>query len=91
MNNTELNSDIFQKVSPKNRVALIYHLQIKDKEAFGNWSTNSLELLNSMGGHRLFNISVDPVPREDMLIDEIIIDEYPSTEIALKYVAETQS
>lgn len=26
-----------------------------------------------------------------MLIDEIIIDEYPSTEIALKYVAETQS
>ena len=91
MNSTKLNSDIFKKVVPKSQVALIYHLQIKDNEAFSNWRINSTELLNRSGGKRLYNISVDPVPREGMLINELIIDEYPSPEAALEFVAATQT
>lgn len=89
--NTEIHSDIFQEVDHKSRVALIYHLQIKEKEAYDHWYTSSTELLNSMRGERLCNILVDPVPREGMLIDEIIIDEYPSSDVALKFVKATHS
>jgi hypothetical protein len=35
--------DILQKVAKRSRVALIYHLQIRDKKAYGNWYAKSAE------------------------------------------------
>lgn len=87
MKNTTTHPDVLQHVVEGSRVALLYHLQIRDKTAYNNWYSKSRDLLESMGGSRLFNISVDPVPREGMLVDEIIIDEYPSAEVTLKFVA----
>lgn len=91
MKNIITNPEILQNVAKVNRVALIYHLRIGDKAAYNNWYSKSSDLLESMDGSRLFNISVDPVPREGMFVNEIIIDEYPSAEVALKFVGSTQA
>jgi len=96
MNNTKskvtaIHRDIFQQVAKGGRVALVYHLQISDGDAYNNWFRKSTDLLESMAGNRPFNMSVDPAPREGMFINEIIIDEYPSAEVALKFVAATQA
>jgi len=91
MKNTTIQPDILQKVAKGSRVALIYHLQVRDKEAYSNWYIKSTDLLKSMGGSRLFNMSVDPVPREGMFVDEIFIDEYPSAEDTLKFIAATEA
>ena len=88
---TSTHRDIFQKVAKRSRVALIYHLQVKDITAYNNWFEKSNDLLESMAGNRLFNMSVDPVPREGMFVDEIVIDEYSSAEVALKFVTATQA
>jgi hypothetical protein len=88
---TVVHQEIFQKVAKGSRVALIYHLRVRNRTACNNWHKKSNELLESMAGSRLFNISVDPVPREGMSVDEIVIDEYPSTEVALKFVEAIQA
>ena len=67
--------DVFQKVDKGSRVALIYHLQVREAVAYNNWLRKSDDLLKSIAGKRLFAVSVDPVPREGMYVDEIIIDE----------------
>lgn len=87
---TAIQQDIFQQVAKGGRVALVYHLQVRDGVAYNNWLRKSNELLESMAGSRLFNMSVDPVPREGMLVDEIIIDEFPLAEVALKFILATQ-
>ena len=88
---TVVHSEIFDKVAKGSRVALIYHLRIQDKTAYSNWYRKSSQLLEGMGGSRLFCIFADPVPREGMSVDEIVIDEYPSTDIALKFVGAIQT
>jgi|GEM_PF-1314262 len=86
-----VNQDIFQNVAKISPIALIHHLQIKDGTAYNNWMRKSKDLLESMAGNRFFNLSVDPVPREGMYVDEIVIDEYPSAEAALKSATATQA
>jgi len=83
--------DIFQKVVKGSRVALIYHLEVRDISLYNNWLRKSNDLLESMPGNRLFNMSEDPVPREGKFIDEIVIDEYASVAVALKFVTATQA
>lgn len=91
MTNDIIHPEVLQKAQKGGRIALIYHLKIRDKGVYNNWCSKSSDLLKSMGGSRLFIMTVDPVPREGMLLDEIIIDEFPSPEVALKFVTETQS
>ena len=86
---TPIHREILQKLAKGSRVALIYHLQRGDAAAYDNWYGKSSQLLESMAGSRLFAMSVDPVPREGMFVDEIVIDEYPSVEIALQVVTAT--
>jgi len=47
--------------------------------AYGKWLSESK---NSFHVKRLFRVKVDPVAREGMLIDEIVIDEFPSIQLA---------
>jgi hypothetical protein len=59
MSNTETEAitvhlEIFDKAAEGSRVALIYHLRIQDKTAYSNWYRKSNQLLESMGGSRLF-------------------------------------
>jgi uncharacterized protein (DUF1330 family) len=88
---TSAQREVLQQAKQGGRVALVYHLQVRDNAAYDNWLQKSIDLLESMAGSRLFMISVDPAPREGMLVDEIIIDEYPSTGTALKFVAAIQA
>ncbi len=91
MTNEIIHPEVLQKAQKGRRVAFIYHLKIKDKAAYDTWCSKSSALLKNIGGCRLFNISVDPVPREGMLIDEIIIDEFSTSEVALEFISATQS
>jgi hypothetical protein len=63
------------------KVAFIYHLKIEDFKGYEKWLSESKD---EFGSKRLFRVKADPVPREGMLIDEIVIDEYPSTKAALE-------
>lgn len=91
MTNEIIHPEVLQKMQKGGRVALIYHLRIGDKATYNNWRSKSVGLHKNMGGSRLFNISADPVAREGMLVDEIIIDEYPSSEMALDFINATKS
>lgn len=69
MNNTKskvtaIHGDIFQQVAKGGRIALVYHLQVSDSDAYNNWFGKSTDLLESMAGNRPFNMSVDPAPRD---------------------------
>lgn len=91
MTNEIIHPEVLQKVQKGGRVALIYHLRIRDNAAYNNWRSKSVGLLKGMGGSRLFNISADPVAREGMSVNEIIIDEYPSSGMALDFIKATKS
>lgn len=63
---------------------MLLHLKIADLASYESWTAASR---NRCGGQRLFQVKVDPVPREGMLIDEIVIDEFPSVHAALEFMA----
>ncbi len=66
------------------KVALVYHLKIEDFAGYENWLRQSSETGNV---RRLFRVKADPAPREGMLIDEIVIDEYPSVQAACGFIS----
>lgn len=66
------------------KVAFLYHLKVSDFNGYGEWLSESN---NSYNGKRLFRVKTDPVAREGMLIDEIVIDEFPSTQKALNFMS----
>jgi hypothetical protein len=66
------------------KVALVYHLKIGDSNGYDKWLTESK---NSLGFKRLFQVKADPVAREGMLIDEIMIDEFPSPQEAFDFMS----
>jgi len=88
---TATQRDRLQRATQGGRVALVYHLQVRDGAAYDNWLKKSIDLLESLAGSRLFMMAVDPAPREGLLVDEIIIDEYASSGTALQFVAATQA
>ncbi|GLQ29967.1 Dimeric alpha-beta barrel [Litoribrevibacter albus] len=67
------------KTTSGKRLALIYHLNIKDSVGYESWLKATM---NGAGGKRLFRIKPDPVAREGMLLDEIVIDEFTSYKAA---------
>ena len=67
-----------------NRVALVFHLGISDASAYRAWLA---ETNGKLGSKRLNRVKVDPIPREGMVIDEIVIDEHPSAQSALEFMA----
>jgi hypothetical protein len=66
------------------RVAFVYHLNIDDISGYEKWLSESK---NNFSGKRLFRVKADPVAREGMLIDEIVIDEFPSTRAAFEFMS----
>ena len=59
-------------------MAFVHHLKIKDPNGYNKWLNESK---NSFNSKRLFRVRVDPVAREGMLIDEIVIDEFYEGEV----------
>lgn len=66
------------------KVAFVHHLKIKDSNGYGRWLSESQ---NSFNSKRLFRVKADPVAREGMVIDEIVIDEFPSIQEALVFLS----
>ena len=65
------------------KVALVYHLKIEDLKGYEKWLNVSKDNLR---GKRLFRVRADPVAREEMLIDEIVIDEFQSVQAAFEFM-----
>jgi len=59
------------------KVAFVYHLKINDLNGYDKWLTKSRH-----NKKRLYRVKVEPVAREGMLIDEIVIDEFLSVQEA---------
>lgn len=70
------------------KVAFVHHLKIKDSNGYGKWLSESK---NSFNSKRLFRVKADPVAREGMLIDEIVIDEFSSVQEALDFLSTFES
>lgn len=66
------------------KVAFVFHLKVKDLNGYSKFLKESE---NSFNSKRLFRVKADPVAREGMWIDEIIIDEFPSTQAAFKFLS----
>jgi hypothetical protein len=66
------------------RLALVYHLNISDSNGYDEWLYESK---GRFGCKRLFRVKADPVAREGMLIDEIVIDEFPSIQAAFEFIS----
>ncbi len=66
------------------KVAFVYHVKIKDSNSYDKLLRASK---NSFSGKRLFRVMADPVAREGMLIDEIVIDEFPSIKEAFNFIS----
>ncbi|MGB3212284.1 MAG: hypothetical protein WBB19_16400 [Desulforhopalus sp.] len=66
------------------KVAFVYHLKIRDSNGYNKWLSESK---NSFSSKRLFRVKADPVAREGMLMDEIVIDEFPSTQEAFGFMS----
>jgi len=66
------------------RVAFVYHLKVKDSTGYGKWLNESKD---KFGGKRLYRVKIDPVAREGMLIDECLIDEFPSVQSAFEFIS----
>jgi hypothetical protein len=67
-----------------NKVAFVCHLKIENHNNYKKWLNESKDKFD---GKRLFRAKVDPVPREGMLIDEIIIDEYSITKLDVEFLS----
>lgn len=70
------------------KVAFVHHLKIEDLNGYGKWLSESQ---NSFNSKRLFRVKADPVAREGMLIDEIVIDEFSSVQEALDFLSTFES
>jgi hypothetical protein len=66
------------------KVAFVYHLRVRDSNGYDKWLSDSE---NSFNGKRLFRVKADQVAREGMLIDEIVIDEFPMIQYACNFLS----
>lgn len=64
------------------KLAVVYHLKIDDSVRYEQW-------LNASRHHvkRLYRVKADPVAREGMMLDEILIDEFSSAKKAIKFLS----
>ncbi|MDD2853662.1 MAG: hypothetical protein PHY09_17390 [Desulfuromonadaceae bacterium] len=82
--NAENSREMLEKCAGKNKIALIFHLKISDFEGYNDWLYGSK---GKFGSRRMFRVKADPVPREGMEIDEIVIDEFPSSKSAIEFMS----
>lgn len=68
------------KEAGSRKVAFICHLKITDLNGYDKWLAKSRH-----NRKRLYRVKADPVAREGMLIDEIVIDEFSSVQEALDF------
>ena len=68
------------------KVAFVYHLKIKDLNGYDKWLTKSRH-----NGKRLYRVKADPVAREGMLLDEIVIDEFSSVKEAFDFLSTVEN
>ena len=66
------------------KVAFVLHLKIIDSNGYDKWLAKSKSRHN---GKRLYRVKADPVAREGMLIDEIVIDEFSSIKEAFDFLS----
>ncbi len=66
------------------RLAFVYHLKISDSKGYDNWLKESKD---SFGCKRLFRVKADPVAREGMQVDEIVIDQFSSIQAAFDFIS----
>ncbi|WP_428603965.1 hypothetical protein [Sedimenticola sp.] len=64
------------------KVAFVYHLEILDSDGYHKWLDKS-----RLKGKILYRVKVDPVARDGMLIDEIVIDEFSSAQAAFDFLS----
>ncbi|WP_040578544.1 hypothetical protein [Methylomicrobium album] len=84
---TSLDNESCRKALEKagsSRVAFVYHLKIKDPNDYQKWLNESE---NSFSGKRLYRVKADPVAREGMLVDEILIDEFSSLKEGIDFMS----
>lgn len=72
------------KEADAKRGAFVCHLKIEDFNGYEKWLNKSKD---KFSGKRLFRVKADPAPREGMLIDEIVIDEFPSIQAAFEFLS----
>ncbi|MBU2712207.1 Dimeric alpha-beta barrel [Zooshikella harenae] len=66
------------------KVALVFHIKIKDVEGYQQWFAESQ---NKFRSRRLYCVNIDPVPREGMLLDQLVIDEFSSAQSASAFMS----
>lgn len=66
------------------KVAFVYHLKIGNQNGYKKWLNESKD---KFGGRRLFRVKADPVSREGMLIDEVVIDKYSNSKFAVEFLS----
>ncbi len=67
-------------------MAFVYHLKITDLNGYDKWLAKSTH-----NRKRLYRVKADPVAREGMLIDEIVIDEFSSAQEAFDFFSTFES
>lgn len=65
-------------------VALLFHIKLKDGDVYEKWLNDSDA---HFGAKRLYRVKVDPVSREGMRIDEILIQKHPNAQSALAFLS----
>jgi uncharacterized protein (DUF1330 family) len=68
---------------PTERIALVRLLRVADREAYAGWLAEEEAAVRAAGGRRTHRAAVDAVLSEPGLrFDELIVDEFPSRELA---------
>jgi uncharacterized protein (DUF1330 family) len=68
---------------PTERIALVRLLRVADREAYAAWLAEEAAAVQAAGGRRSWRAAVDAVLTEPGLrFDELIVDEFPSRELA---------
>jgi hypothetical protein len=84
---TSLDSESCRKAIEEagaSRLSFVYHLKIRDLDGYKKWLNESE---HSFSGKRLYRVKADPVAREGMLVDEILIDEFSSLKEGLNFMS----
>lgn len=70
----------------RQKLALVYHIKISDTDVYEHWCSQAR---SEPDVQRSYRVCVDPVPREGILLNEIVIDEFSTGAQALKFLEST--
>ncbi|MGI0117677.1 Dimeric alpha-beta barrel [Zooshikella sp. RANM57] len=75
---------LLEKEVGRGKIALVFHISVNDVAGYQHWLTESQNKFNS---RRLYCVNIDPAPREGMLIDQLVIDEFASVQLASEFMS----